>query len=312
MKAAAVHFETVFADVNKNLTNAERLVREAAENQAEIVILPEFFTTGFALSKTLLGAVAKSTDPSAYLKRWAADYRIIVGGSYILFDGTDARNTFCLVFPDGRTFCHSKDIPTVLENFCYTYGDKNNVLETPIGNIGVAMCWENMRYDTVRRMQGKVDLIVGGSCWWELCESDGAQAAQLRDFSAEQAVIAPVHVAELLGVPFIHASHHAQFEYSLLLDEKRAETRRIMGATQIIDGDGKVLARRMYHEDQKIIYAQIDTSRRSTARIDTDEYWIPKLSPEFTEYWNRTSAMFDAYYQKISVPYYRSHFQKQS
>lgn len=85
MKAAAVHFETIFADVNQNLTNAERLVREAAENQSDIVILPEFFTTGFALSKKLLQAVAQSTDPSAYLKRWAETYHIIVGGSYIFF-----------------------------------------------------------------------------------------------------------------------------------------------------------------------------------------------------------------------------------
>lgn len=310
MKAAAIHFETIFADVTQNLTNAERLVREAAENQSDIVILPEFFTTGFALSKRLLQAVAQSTDSSAYLKRWAVTYHIIVGGSYIFFDETDARNTFCLAFPDGQMFCHSKDIPTVLENFCYTYGDKNNVLETPIGNIGVAMCWENMRYDTVHRMQGKVNFIVGGSCWWELCESDGAEAAKLRDFSAEQAVIAPIHVAELIGVPFVHASHHAQFEYSLLSDENKVQTRQIMGATQIIDGEGKVLARRMYNEDQKIIYAQIDTKKRSTAQIHTDEYWIPNLSSEFTEYWNRTSAMFDSYYKQVSVPYYRSHFQK--
>ena len=310
MKAAAVHFETVFADVFQNLTNAERLVCEAAEYQADLVILPEFFTTGFAPSKKLLVAIAHSPDPSVYLKCWAEAYHIVIGGSYLFFDGTDARNTFCLAFPDGRMFCHSKGIPTVLENFCYTYGDQNNVLETPIGTIGVALCWENMRYDTVRRLQGKVDFIVGGSCWWELFDSDGAEAAKWKNFSAEQAVIAPIHVVELIGVPFVHASHHAQFEYPLLSGENRIQTRRVLGATQIIDGEGKVLARRMYDEGQKIIYAQIDTSKRSIARIDTDEYWIPKLPPEFTEYWNHTSALFDAYYKQVSVPYYRNHRQK--
>jgi predicted amidohydrolase len=310
MKTAAVHFETIFADVTQNLNNAESLVREAAKNQSDIVIFPEFFTTGFAFSQKLIEAVAQSTDPSAYLKRWAATYHIVVGGSYLFFDGIDARNTFCLAFPDGQMFYHSKDIPTVLENFCYTYGDKNNVLETPIGNIGVAMCWENMRYDTVRRMQGKVDFIVGGSCWWELCESDGPEAIKLKAFSAEQAVIAPIHVAELLGVPFVHASHHARFEYYVLSGEKVVQIRQIMGATQIIDGKGKVLARRMYDEHQKIIYAQIDTNLRSTSQIHTDEYWIPHLSPEFTEYWNHTSVKFDTYYKQVSVPYYRNHFQK--
>lgn len=74
---AAVHFETIFANVTQNLTNAECLVREAAENQSDIVILPEFFTTGFALSKKLLEAVAQSADPSAYLKRWAVTYRLL-------------------------------------------------------------------------------------------------------------------------------------------------------------------------------------------------------------------------------------------
>ena len=81
-------------------------------------------------------------------------------------------STFSLTFPDGQVFTHSKDIPTVFEHFCYTYGDRNNVLETPIGNIGVALCWEQIRYDTVRRMAGKVDLILAGSCWWGWCSDD--------------------------------------------------------------------------------------------------------------------------------------------
>lgn len=242
----------------------------------------------------MVEAVAQSTDPSAYLKRWAATYHIIVGGSFLLFDGIDARNTFCLAFPDGQMFYHSKDIPTIMENFCYTYGDKNNVLETPIGNIGVAMCWENMRYDTIRCMQGKVDFIVGGSCWWDLCESDGPEAIKMKDLSADQAVIAPIHIAELLGVPFVHASHHAQFEGHVLSGEK-----------------GIVLTRRMYDEHQKIVYAQIDANKRSTSQIHTNEYWIPKLSPKFSEYWNYANAKFAAYYKQISVPYYRNHFQKQ-
>jgi|GEM_PF-3452758 len=61
---------------------------------------------------------------------------------------------------------------TNLEGFCYAPGDEETVLETPIGNIGVAMCWEHIRYNTAKRMLGKVDLVLGGSCWWSFSESE--------------------------------------------------------------------------------------------------------------------------------------------
>ena len=62
--------------------------------------------------------------------------------------------------------------PEYQRHYIYNDGDENNVLETPIGNIGVAICWEQIRYNTLKRMAGKVDFILGLSCWWGFSEND--------------------------------------------------------------------------------------------------------------------------------------------
>lgn len=56
------------------------------------------------------------------------------------------------------------------ENCYYIGGSDDGILETTAGNIGVALCWEFMRTRTVRRLLNRVDLVVGGSCWWTIPE----------------------------------------------------------------------------------------------------------------------------------------------
>ena len=85
MKIAVVHQKTKFADTKENLKNAEKLVKEAAENDADIINFPEFFTTGFAFSKELLEDVAQSENPLIAMKKMAWNYNIVVGGSYLNF-----------------------------------------------------------------------------------------------------------------------------------------------------------------------------------------------------------------------------------
>ena len=172
MKIAAVHMDAILADVNANMENVKKRIEEAVKDEAELVLFPEFFTTGFAFTPKLLEAVLKYENPQIKLSKWAKEFNVIIGGSYLQFNGEDTLNTFSLTFPSGEVFTHSKDIPTLIEHFSYTYGDKNNVLETSIGNIGVALCWEQIRYDTIKRMVGKVDLILAGSCWWGFCSDD--------------------------------------------------------------------------------------------------------------------------------------------
>lgn len=244
MKTAVVHMPTVFADVKANLAQAETYIQSAAQNHADIIIFPEFFTTGFALNPALLPAIVESSNIPERLKQLSRTYQIAIGGSYLHYIATEnqAYNTFGLFFPTGETYYHNKDIPTGLENFCYTTGDQNSAFTTPLGRIGVVMCWEQLRYDSARRMAGKIDLLVGGSCWWGFTPEDGERTYRaLSKKNQSLAYEAPIHMAKLLGVPFVHASHSTGFYGGSLKDSKQICLRPTESRTMVIDAQGSNL-----------------------------------------------------------------------
>jgi predicted amidohydrolase len=150
------------------LKKSEDYIRQSVSAGAEFVLLPEFFTSAIGFSEHMLDVAIQNRQALKWIKQWAAEYRVTIGGSYNSFDRENAFNLFSLVFPNGEIYEHRKDIPTQFENCYYTNGDEYNVLATPIGNIGVALCWEMIRYDTLKRISGKVDLcwplLAGGIC----------------------------------------------------------------------------------------------------------------------------------------------------
>lgn len=308
MKIAAVHFDSVLADVDKNMENAHKKIIEAVNEGAELVLFPEFFTTGFAFTNELLDSVLKYENPQIKLTKWAKELNVIIGGSYLNFDGKDVLNTFSLTFPTGEVYKHSKDIPTVLEHFCYTYGDENSVFDTPIGRIGVAICWEQIRYATVKRMINKVDLVLAASCWWRFSKEDGEELNKYNDFNSDMAINAPITLAKIFNVPVIHASHNASFTGYTFPKALKKSTRTIMGATEIIDENGKVLIQKLYNEKPGILIADIDYEKdsKTTKTINTDKYWIPDMPPYIQGMWDKMNPLCEKYYNLVSKPYLTS------
>lgn len=306
MKIAAVHMDTILGDVEANMKNAKERIKEAKDNNAELIVFPEFFTTGFAFSDKLYDAVLKYENPQKKLNEWAKEFNIIIGGSYLDYKDDDVYNTFTLTFPDGSIFRHCKDIPTIYEHFIYTVGDENKVFETEIGNIGTALCWEQIRYNTYKSMAGKVDFILTGSCWWGFSSNDMEQLQKLNKLSNELAVNAPIELAKRLKVPVIHASHKAEFEGVTFPDKSKKDIRRIYGATQIIDADGKVIVRKNYDDEAGIIIADIeyDINKRPDIKIDTDKYWVPDMPELFLKGWKYMLPKVREYYDKVTKPIY--------
>lgn len=202
MKIAAVNFNAAFADIEKNMLQVDIYVRKAAALNVDLILFPEFFTSSMALSTRILDVPIHSDDIEERLQRLSSQYNIIIGGSYLLFDGNNSYNLFQLIFPDGNIFSHKKDIPSLIENCYYVNGDSDNVLHTPIGDIGVALCWEMVRYDTLKRLSQEVDFVLAGTCWADL--RDGAP---LKQYNRKFALQTPVTFAKSLHVPVIHSNH---------------------------------------------------------------------------------------------------------
>ena len=125
------------------------------------------------------------------LKTLAKEGNAYVSGSYLARSGADVFNTFVLASPNGQVYTHDKDFPTTnIETSVYAGGEDEEFVNeltrrgvtpdppTPIasrpGNIksavfalpdgisaGAALCWEQCRYRTARRLAGNVESHPG-------------------------------------------------------------------------------------------------------------------------------------------------------
>ena len=163
--AAAVQLEASLADVAANLAACERLGDEAGRAGARIIALPEFFSTGIGFTPALAGAALPPDGPAAQLlTRLARRHAALVGGSFLCRDADGhVRNAYLLAGPTGIVGRHDKDFPTMWENAFYVGGDDAGIIDADGYQVGAAVCWELMRTGTVRRLQGRVDLLMTGS-----------------------------------------------------------------------------------------------------------------------------------------------------
>ncbi|MGN6711644.1 carbon-nitrogen hydrolase family protein [Anaerocolumna jejuensis] len=311
MKIAAIQLNADFANVTSNLIQSENNIRQAVLAGAELIVLPEFFPSAIGFSEQMQNVAVQSMHVQKWMKQLAAEYGAIIGGSYIVFDGENASNLFNLVFPNGEIFEHKKDLPTQFENCYYTHGDENNVLVTPIGNFGVAMCWEMIRYDTLRRLTGKVDLVLSGSCWWDLPVDAPPEREPLRQYNQKLACETPITFAKLLGVPIVHANHCGQVTALNFPYADKMQTRQLVGAAQIADGNGNVLARKNFFEGSGFVILDLswDTNNRKKAGDFPAEYWIPNLPDSYIRAWETINPKGKLYYETVTLPYYKNYAQ---
>jgi predicted amidohydrolase len=295
--------------VEANCAAAERLVRQAFSEGAQWVILPEFFTTGMAFHPALLDAARPAHgEPFELLRRLAGEHGGAVGGSFIALRESHAYNTFVLAFPDGGTFSHDKDLPTMWENCYYLGGEDDGVLDTTAGPIGVAMCWEMVRSQTARRLVGRVELVVGGSCWWDLPDhGEGPEADALRERNLEILTATPGTLARMVGAPLVHASHAGEFEGLTPGDEETAYRSRWLGETQIVDGRGEILARRRRGEGEGVIVAEVTMGRVTDPPHPIPEsFWIPDLPELLLGAWENQNQHGRQYYDEVTLPHRRA------
>jgi predicted amidohydrolase len=304
IKVAAVQMRAQVGAVERNLASAEALVSEAFRRGAQWVILPEFFPSAMAFTPAMLSAWQPLEGPPLQLmRRLARKHDGVVGGSFIAKSGHDCFNSFMLVFPDGRYFRHDKDLPTMWENCYYIGGSDDGVLATPAGPVGVAMCWELIRTQTARRLLGKVGLVVGGSCWWDLRlpvpPKYAAEQARLIDLLRQ----APAHLARMLGVPVVHASHAGDFDGLTPGNDSMPYASRYLGETQITDGYGKVLAHMTYEDGEGVIIADI-TPGQVAGDLEPipDNFWTHELPSGATKAWEYLNPLGRQYYATTVRP----------
>jgi N-carbamoylputrescine amidase len=149
--------------ITENLRAVEPLVARAAEQGAQIVVLPEFLPSGYALNFSMWDAAEVANGETVrWLKRTSKKFGIYLGTSFLEANGDDFYNTFVITDPHGNECGRvRKEYPTGPETNFFRGEAGTHIIRTPLARIGVGICQENYRCSLAQRMyEGKADLIL--------------------------------------------------------------------------------------------------------------------------------------------------------
>ena len=167
LRAAIVQAAPVMFDKKATTEKAVKLIAEAGKNGAELIVFPESFIPCYPYGLTFGFTVgSRNKDGRTDWKVYYDNSVVVPGeetdmigkaakeaGAYVSIDITerDATNStlYCtnLIFsPEGELiYCHRKLKPTGTERCIWGDGNKGAfpIAETPWGNMGSLICWEN-------------------------------------------------------------------------------------------------------------------------------------------------------------------------
>jgi predicted amidohydrolase len=262
--------------------------------------------------------------PKDMLKELAKNGNAYVGGSFLAQSGADVYNTFVLACPDGRTFEHDKDFPsTAFESSVYAGGEDaefvrllksrklecrppiipsrqesnaDGVFEIDGLSVGVALCWELVRYRTARRLAGRIEMLLGASGWWwsdpEFGWPDDRTKDEIGRHRAGQKELireAPRRLARMLGVPVVHANFCGVNRGYLTSKFETEVVGRYLGESQIVDNRGKTLIH--LSDEEGVIVQDVVLGRDDpTEEMGNENEWMPEFDERAKISWHESGA----------------------
>lgn len=150
-------------DRDANIANAERLVRQAAAQGAQIILIQELFETPYFCQKPnpdylLLATEAEQNHAIAHFSKLAAELQVVLPISFFERAGRARFNSIAILDADGRNLgiyrkSHIPDGPGYHEKYYFNPGDTGfKVWNTRYAKIGVGICWDQWFPECARSM----------------------------------------------------------------------------------------------------------------------------------------------------------------
>lgn len=162
IKIAALQFSCC-SQVQENIDKAETMVREAASNGANLILLPELFERPYFCQEKRYDyydyALPLTENPA--IRRFqavAGELGVVIPVSFYERDVQRLFNSIAMIDADGSILgvyrkTHIPDDHFYQEKFYFTPGDTGfKVFETRFGTVGVGICWDQWFPESARCM----------------------------------------------------------------------------------------------------------------------------------------------------------------
>lgn len=258
VRVAVVQFDPQCGPENcsANLSNSLYLAQQAAAGGANLIVLPELANTGYAYrNREEAFALAEAVPDGPSVQQWsefACTHNVYLAAGLAERDGNKLYDCAVLVGPDGFIGKYRKAHLWNLEKLWFSPGELGfPVFETPIGRIGLMICWDVWFPEVPRllSLQG-ADIICSLNNWvWTpppLFDETGKCMASYLTITA-------AHVNNV----FIAAANRIGTDRG----------NRFLGCSLIAGTNGWPLGRVAGAESETILYADIDLVSARSAPI---------------------------------------------
>ena len=151
------------SDVKQNIKKADQMVRQAAKQGAQIILLPELFERPYFCQERRYDyySYAKplhENDAVMHFQKVAEELSVVLPISFYEKDGNRLYNSLAMIDADGSILgvyrkTHIPDDHFYQEKFYFSPGDTGfKVFDTAYGKIGAGICWDQWFPETARCM----------------------------------------------------------------------------------------------------------------------------------------------------------------
>lgn len=269
VKVAALQF-SCSKDVQENINKAEKMVKEAADNGANIILLPELFERQYFCQEKRYDyynyALPLEKNPAVNrFKEVAKELGVVIPVSFYERDIDRLFNTVAMIDADGSVLgiyrkTHIPDDHFYQEKFYFTPGDSGfKVFDTRFGCIGVGICWDQWFPETVRCMavQGAEMLLYPTAIGSEPILDVDSNSHWRRVMQGHAAAnLMPVVAANRIGVETVEPCKENAGQSSSL---------DFYGCSFIADATGDIIA--SAKQEKTILYGEFDLDALKEDRL---------------------------------------------
>ena len=261
IKIAALQFSCC-SQVQENIDKAETMVREAASNGANLILLPELFERPYFCQEKRYDyydyALPLTENPAVRrFQAVAGELGVVIPVSFYERDVQRLFNSIAMIDADGSILgvyrkTHIPDDHFYQEKFYFTPGDTGfKVFETRFGTVGVGICWDQWFPETARCMavQGAEILLYPTAIGSEPIlnvDSSGHWQRVMQGHAAANLV--PVAAANRIGTETVMPCEENGGQSSSLT---------FYGSSFIADATGELVAS-AGRDTEEILYASFD------------------------------------------------------
>ncbi|MCR4429377.1 MAG: hypothetical protein NUV68_08625, partial [Caldiserica bacterium] len=147
MRIAIVQMGVKSGNLEENFRRTRAFLEQVFNLQAQICLLPEMWSTGFALDKDFPSLASRNFEKTIDLMRsWAQTFRLfLIGGTIPEVSGKGIFNTCYFISPSGEiigSYRKRRLFPLLREKNFFSPGKEIPTFSTPWGKIGVQICYE--------------------------------------------------------------------------------------------------------------------------------------------------------------------------